>query len=147
ESTREPLTSCNTCVSWGYPARTRTKGHMLMRSLIALVVVALVCGLAAPAPATQDKKKKIVFVAGGPSHGYGDHEHLGGCMLLAKALNESGLPVEAVVTKDNGWPKDPSILADAAALAMDSDRGGAHMVNKHPAEVDPPAKPGVGSGA
>jgi len=70
-----------------------------MRTLIALVVLGLCSGDA------QDPKKKIVFVAGGPSHGYGDHEHLGGCMLLAKALNESGLPVEAVVTRDNGWPR------------------------------------------
>jgi hypothetical protein len=65
-----------------------------MRSLLALVVVGLLSGLASASPA-QDKKK-IVFVAGGPSHGYGDHEHLGGCMLLARLLNESGLPVDCV---------------------------------------------------
>src|SRR5258706_14921088 len=139
---REPLTSCNTSVSWRYPARTRTKGLNPMRSLIALVVVALVCGIAAPAPATQDKKKKIVFVAGGPSHGYGDHEHLGGCMLLAKCLNESGLPVEAVVTKDNGWPKDPAVFDGVSAIVMYSDGGGGHMANKHLAQVDPLAKKG-----
>src|SRR5436189_275096 len=71
--------------------RPHTKGLNPMRMLIALLAAALVCGVATPAPARQDKKMKIVFVVGGPSHGYGDHEHLGGCMLLAKALNESGL--------------------------------------------------------
>ena len=37
-----------------------------MRTLIALAVVGLLCGIATSAPALQDKKKKIVFVAGGP---------------------------------------------------------------------------------
>jgi type 1 glutamine amidotransferase len=114
-----------------------------MRTLIAVVAVALLCGTAA----AQDKKKKIVFVAGGPSHGYGDHEHLGGCMLLAKCLNESGLPVEAIVTKDNGWPKDAAVFEGADAIVMYSDGGGGHMVNKHLAKVDPLAKKGVGIGA
>ena len=31
---------------------------------------------------------KIVFLAGGKSHGPGGHEFRAGCMLLAKALNE-----------------------------------------------------------
>src|SRR5215831_258795 len=124
-----------------------------MRTLIALVAVALLCGTAIAPPcakaseARQEKKKKIVFVAGGPSHGYGDHEHLGGCMLLAKCLNESGLAVEATVTKDNGWPKNPAVFEGADAIVMYSDGGGGHMVNKHLAEVDPLAKKGVGIGA
>ncbi len=47
-------------------------------------------------PSSGDKKK-IVFIAGTPSHGYGDHEHRAGCLLLAKCLRE-GLPnVETVV--------------------------------------------------
>src|SRR5439155_27354545 len=118
-----------------------------MRTLFSLVIVALVCNVATPSPAGQDKKKKIVFVAGGPSHDYGSHEHLGGCMLLAKCLNESGLPVEAVVTKDNGWPKDITVFDGADAIVMYSDGGGGHMANKHLAEVDPLAKKGVGIGA
>jgi type 1 glutamine amidotransferase len=103
--------------------------------------------LAGTAPAQDGGKKKIVFVAGGPSHGYGDHEHLGGCMLLAKALNESGLAVEAVVTKDNGWPKDPAVFEGAAAVVMYSDGGGGHMVNRNLAAVDALAKKGAGVGA
>jgi type 1 glutamine amidotransferase len=98
-------------------------------------------------PAQEKKKKKIVFVAGGPSHGYGEHEHLGGSMLLAKCLNESGLPVEGVVTKDNGWPKDPSVLEGADAIVMYSDGGGGHMANKHLAEVEALVKKGAGVGA
>ena len=44
-------------------------------------------------------KAKVVFISGKPSHGRLAHEHRAGNMLLAKALNESGLPVEAVVLK------------------------------------------------
>ena len=47
-------------------------------------------------------RKKIVFVAGQPSHGYAEHEHYAGCLLLAKCLKE-GLPdVETVVCKNVG---------------------------------------------
>src|SRR5437667_297020 len=58
-----------------------------MRTLIALAVVGLCCGVATSAPALQDKKKKVVFVAGGPSHGYGDHEHLGGYFEINWSVN------------------------------------------------------------
>jgi hypothetical protein len=45
---------------------------------------------------------KIVFLAGGRSHGPGEHEFNAGCQLLAKALNESNLGIEATVIQ--GWP-------------------------------------------
>ena len=51
-------------------------------------------------------KKKVVFVAGRGSHGYGAHEHNAGCLLLAKALNDNMPDVHAVVYRD-GWPADP----------------------------------------
>lgn len=88
-------------------------------------------------------KKKIAFIAGNPSHGYGAHEHKAGCMLLAKALNESGLPVHAEVYS-YGWPKDPSVLDDAATVIIYSDGGGGHPFNAHLKEVDALAKKGVG---
>ena len=34
-------------------------------------------------------RKKIVFIAGRPSHGYGSHEHYAGCRLLASAIAAS----------------------------------------------------------
>jgi hypothetical protein len=36
----------------------------------------------------------ILFVAGEPSHGPGEHRFPDGCALLAEALNASGLPVD-----------------------------------------------------
>lgn len=75
-------------------------------------------------------KKKIVLIAGKRSHGYGSHEHKAGCMLLADALNKSGLPIEATVTT-NGWPKDDSILDGADSVVIYCDGGGRHPFNKH----------------
>src|SRR5687768_16992045 len=43
-----------------------------------------------PAKAGDTAKKKIIFVAGRPSHPKGEHEHRAGCMLLADQLNKSG---------------------------------------------------------
>jgi type 1 glutamine amidotransferase len=91
----------------------------------------------------SEGKKKIVLIAGRKSHGYGAHEHKAGCMLLAKALNESGLPVEAVVVTE-GWPKDASILNDAAAIVIYADGGGGHPFNAHLEEIDKLMKKGVG---
>ena len=96
--------------------------------------------------ATPDKasgKKKIVFLAGGKSHGYGAHDHLSGCMLLAHSLNQSGLPVEADVYH-YGWPQDSKVLEGADCVVMYGDGGGGHMVNPHLAEMDAMAKRGVG---
>ena len=40
--------------------------------------------------------RKVVLIAGVKSHGYGAHEHKAGCMLLAEALNASGLSIEEI---------------------------------------------------
>jgi putative transposase len=98
-----------------------------------------------PTNADTKKKKKICFVAGRPSHGYGSHEHNAGCMLLAKCLNESGLPVEAVVHK-NGWPKDASFFDGADAIVMYCDGGGRQFANKNLDQINALANKGVGIG-
>lgn len=95
-----------------------------------------------PAPAA---KKKIVFVAGKPSHGPGAHEHRAGCMLLADQLNRSGLPVEAVVTT-NGWPQDNSIFEGASAVVIYADGGSGHPALRQLADLKKLAAAGVGIG-
>lgn len=77
--------------------------------------------------------KKVILIAGKPSHGYGAHEHKAGCILLAQALNESGL-VEAVVLT-GGWPEDASLLQEADAIVIYADGGGGHPFNAHLDEV------------
>ncbi|MEQ9070941.1 MAG: hypothetical protein RLO18_29670, partial [Gimesia chilikensis] len=92
---------------------------------------------------TDGAKKKVVLIAGKKSHGYGAHEHRAGCMLLAEALNNSGLNIEAIVVTE-GWPKDASILEDADSIVIYCDGGGRHPYNEHLDELDELAKQGVG---
>jgi type 1 glutamine amidotransferase len=94
------------------------------------------------APA-KTAKKKIVLVAGPRSHGYASHEHNAGCRLLAKCLNENVPGVEAVVCL-NGWPKDPAVLKDAAAIVLYMDGGPGHPLNEHLAEIGALMDKGVG---
>ncbi len=84
---------------------------------------------------------KIVFLAGGRSHGPGEHEFNAGCQLLARALNEqSGLDVQATVVQ--GWPKDESVLDGIQELVIYAD--GTSVVGHGWAKVDALAKKGVG---
>lgn len=84
---------------------------------------------------------EIVFLAGGRSHGPGEHEFNAGCRILAKALNEqSGLDVKATVI--NGWPADDSVLDSAKAVVIYAD--GTSVVGKGWAKMDALAKKGVG---
>lgn len=89
-------------------------------------------------------KKKIVLIAGGDSHGKGEHAHGAGCELLAEHLNKSGLPVLAATYAQKGWPKDPTALDNADAVAIYCDGGSGHLVLQHLPEVDRLAKKGAG---
>jgi acetyl esterase/lipase len=88
--------------------------------------------------------KKVVLVAGRPSHGWGDHEHNAGCRLLAKALAESKDPKIVPVVYFNGWPKEPNAFDGTDALVFFCDGGRNHFVVPHLDEVDALMKKGVG---
>src|SRR6184192_3549734 len=88
-------------------------------------------------------KRTVLFLAGKPSHGYGAHDHLAGCMLLSKSLNESGLPIEAQVYHYD-WPKDSKVFEGVDCVVMYGDGGPGHMALKHLDELDGLAKKGVG---
>jgi putative membrane-bound dehydrogenase-like protein len=108
--------------------------------VIALAFIAVAAGHLLPA-AESAPPHRIVFLAGGRSHGPGEHEFHAGCQLLAKALNEeSGLPVKAEVIK--GWPADPSVLDGAKALIFYSD--GTSVVGKGWEKTDALARAGTG---
>ena len=114
--------------------------------MLALVVcVGMFCG--STARAAEGGKKKIVFIAGTPSHEWGGHEHRAGCELLAKCLSESmGDKVEAkVYTLTSGWPKADA-FEGADAVIIYCDGGNGHPFIKHADEIDALAKKGVGIG-
>ncbi len=99
----------------------------------------------AKATPDQEGKKKIVFMAGNPSHGYGAHEHRAGCMLLAKQLNKHmGQSVEASVHLAKAWPGNADVLKDADAIVFYCDGGGRHMANQHLDGLDLKLKDGCG---
>lgn len=87
--------------------------------------------------------KKICFVAGTRSHGYGSHEHKAGCQLLARSLQQAMPDYEVAVTF-NGWPQDPEFFKGADTVVMYADGGGRHPVIPHLKEMDELAKQGVG---
>ncbi|HLQ44176.1 MAG TPA: family 16 glycoside hydrolase, partial [Planctomycetaceae bacterium] len=89
--------------------------------------------------------KQILLLAGGPSHLFGAHDHLAGCSLLAKLLNQSGLPVEARVhsLQKSGWPK-PEELAAAKTIVIYADGGGGHPFNSHLEELSNLTAKGTG---
>lgn len=69
-------------------------------------------------------RKEIAFIAGGPSHPPGEHEHRAGLLLLQKCL--AGVK-DAHVSFYSIWPEDPSVLDAADAIVVYSDGGGGHI--------------------
>jgi hypothetical protein len=87
--------------------------------------------------------KKIVLIAGKVSHGYAQHEHYAGCVLLAKCLEQNVPGVHAVVVKD-GWPQDEKVLDGAAAIVLYSDGGEGQPMIPHLDQLAKRMKQGVG---
>jgi hypothetical protein len=116
-----------------------------MKRRTALKYLAGGVALAAAGPRlvwAADKKKRIVFIAGRKSHGYGSHAHNAGCLLLAKRLAE--LPnVETEVFLNGEWPK-PEDLENADEIVIFCDGGGGHVIMPHLDEVEKLMKKGVG---
>jgi len=71
--------------------------------------------------ADGEPPKRIVFLAGRASHGYGTHEYYAGFRYLADLLNENVDGVKATVQK--GWPESSSGLKEADAVIIGSDAG------------------------
>jgi len=98
-----------------------------------------------------DGRKKLVLVAGKPSHGPGDHEFRAGCMLAEKCLDaafETGVkgPQLVTATYTGGWPTDPTAFDNADAIFFFADGGNGHPVlqSNRLAQIDALAKRGVG---
>jgi hypothetical protein len=90
----------------------------MYRALIALSTLAAAVTVSAG-------DAKIVFLAGPPSHGPGDHEHHAGCLLFKSCLDK--VPGVTSEVYSNGWPQDPeAAFAGAAAVVIYSDGGGGH---------------------
>jgi type 1 glutamine amidotransferase len=88
--------------------------------------IAFIALLACFASTAHCADKKIVFVAGKPSHGPGEHEYRAGCLLLQKCLNT--VPGVQTVVYSNGWPTDPNAFDGADAIVLSMDGGAQHAL-------------------
>lgn len=90
-------------------------------------------------------KKHALLLAGRKSHGFGAHDHTAGCALLAKLINQSGLPISAEMhaLETAGWPSAEK-LAKANTIVIYSDGGGGHPFNEHLGELQSLCDKGVG---
>jgi type 1 glutamine amidotransferase len=70
--------------------------------------------------------KKIVLVAGTPSHGPGDHEFNAGVRLLKNCLDS--VPGIIAAQYLNGWPKDSTAFDNADSVLLYMDGGGGHPI-------------------
>src|SRR3954451_19436855 len=105
----------------------------MKRQGVRLVIATLTFCMAATAllgAQENTSKRKVLFLAGKPSHGYGAHDHLAGCMLLSKSLAESGLPIQSRVYHYD-WPSDKKLFDRVDCVVMYGDGGPGHMVNAH----------------
>lgn len=87
------------------------------KKLLSLLIFAL-------ALTSHAEEKKIVFIAGKPSHRPGEHEHRAGCLLMQSCLDK--LPGVSSVICSNGWPADEKVFAGAATIVLYSDGANGH---------------------
>jgi hypothetical protein len=116
-----------------------------LRLAAAVLVLTLLAAFSFPGGA-QPGVKKIIFVAGKPSHGPGEHEYRAGCLLLQKCL--ANVPGVQTVVYSNGWPHDEHAFdgADAIVLSMDGGKSHGLIQDDHLAQLAPLMARGVGFG-
>ena len=113
-----------------------------LRSLLVLTL------LVASSAAQTSEPKKLVLIAGKPSHPPRMHEFNAGVQLLAKAV--AGVPAVKTEVVLNGWPKDETVFDGAAAVVFYMDGGRGHEAVQEGRRridlIDGWAKRGVGIG-
>ena len=91
--------------------------RFLLRGILGLALTVTFHGRA-------EETKKLLLIAGTPSHGPGDHEFNAGVQLLAKCL-ETVEGLETVVQL-NGWPEDEAKFDGVDGILMYMDGGKGH---------------------
>jgi hypothetical protein len=85
---------------------------------------AAVGALASPVLAWADKPKKLLLLAGKPSHGPLEHEFNAGTVLLKKCL--APLPGLEIVHYQGGWPDTDKAFYGVDGILLYADGGGGH---------------------
>jgi hypothetical protein len=113
-----------------------TLAHGLL--ILAAIATLAFSSVAGDAPAAAGKKK-IVFIHGPESHGYGEHGYGPAFRMLARILNENVPAVQAVVIPDN---QDLTPMDTADAIVLGSDGG--NLVKSLGNRLEPLMEKGVG---
>jgi hypothetical protein len=125
---------------------------ILLRRAVGIGIVAAAVAFALP---VRGADKRIVLIAGRPSHPPGMHEFRAGCLLFQKAL--SSVPGIKVDVYDGGWPSkmvdgaradDNAALDNADAVLIFADGGKGHpaIQGDRMKVIDALAARGVGLG-
>ena len=85
-----------------------------------------IAGITGSCSADDMRKKRIVFIAGPASHGFGEHEHPAGCRLLANRLNAVNALSAEVYEK---LPADDTALLNADAVIIFGDGASRNPLN------------------
>jgi hypothetical protein len=95
------------------------------RNFLRLAAAATAAAASLPhAFADSQSKKKLVMLAGHPSHGPGEHEFNAGVLLLKKCLDT--VPGLEVAHYKNGWPDNERAFEGANGIFCYADGGGGH---------------------
>lgn len=105
------------------------KSQVLFRLFTPFIALSLILLAGCSAEAPQQETKHILFIAGAPSHGFGNHEHLGGSKLLAETIDRANVGVTTEVI--SLWPEDPSVFDNADVVVIYSNGGPGHPVMDH----------------
>jgi hypothetical protein len=110
-----------------------------------MIRLCLMAALAATA-SLHAADRKLVLIAGKPSHPPGAHEFRAGALLLQKCL--AAVPGLTTFVYSNGWPEGPSAFDGADAVVIYADGGGGHpgIQGDRLKFLDGLAKQGVGIG-
>jgi type 1 glutamine amidotransferase len=114
----------------------RVSSLLMIGSMMLLPATAVAAG-------QQAAHKKIVFIAGKPSHGYAQHEHYPGCVVLAKWIKAAVPGVETIVYNTE-WPKDEKAFDGVDAIVLFSDGGAGNPLMPHLEQLQKLMKKGVG---
>jgi type 1 glutamine amidotransferase len=113
--------------------------RFIMKKIFCVAVALIIASFSVRAA-----EKKIVLIAGKPSHGPGQHEHNAGVLLLQKCLNQ--IPGIKTDVHLNGWPEDDDFFdgADAIVLYMDGGPNHPALQDDRLKKLDSLMKKGVG---
>ena len=125
--------------------------HLTMKRISSIALVLLLgifsgCQTSTDSSTQAASPKKIVLIAGKPSHPPGMHEFRAGCLLLKSCLD--AVPGVTTLVYSNGWPESDSVFEGADAVVIYADGGAGHPAIKgnHREVLGALAKKGVGLG-